>query len=105
MAVWFNLWPFGLFTPFWYVWTKKNLATLVWRHVYQKFCPRRKFLAQAETFLPSLNFKRSLYHTQVKKYYGGMKQNDMKRSKMITWSQSYDCDLQFQRCKNLQRHG
>jgi hypothetical protein len=41
MTVWnilrpfcFNLWPFGIvcghlvFFPFWYVWTKKNLATL-----------------------------------------------------------------------------
>jgi hypothetical protein len=34
-VIWYNLWPFGIvcghfvyFFPFWYVWTKKNLATL-----------------------------------------------------------------------------
>jgi phosphotransferase system glucose/maltose/N-acetylglucosamine-specific IIC component len=33
-AIWYNLWPFGIFCgylvffTFWYVWTKKNLATL-----------------------------------------------------------------------------
>jgi hypothetical protein len=38
MAVWYNLWPSGIvcghllyFFPIWYVWTKKNLATLVSR--------------------------------------------------------------------------
>jgi hypothetical protein len=38
MAIWYNLWLFGIacgrwlyFFPFWYVWTKKNLATLVVR--------------------------------------------------------------------------
>jgi hypothetical protein len=44
MAIWYNLWPFGIiyvqlvcivcshllyFFPIWYVWTKKNLATLM----------------------------------------------------------------------------
>jgi hypothetical protein len=36
MAIWcyllqfgIVLWSFGIFFPFWYVWTKKNLATLV----------------------------------------------------------------------------
>jgi hypothetical protein len=35
-AIWYNLWPFGIvcgplecFSPFWYVWTKKDLATLI----------------------------------------------------------------------------
>jgi hypothetical protein len=35
MAIWYNLWPFGIvcgplvyFFPISYVWTKKNLATL-----------------------------------------------------------------------------
>jgi hypothetical protein len=27
-AVWYSLWSLGIFFPFWYVWTKKNLATL-----------------------------------------------------------------------------
>jgi hypothetical protein len=31
--VWYNVWPFGIvcgiFFPFWYVWSKKNLATLL----------------------------------------------------------------------------
>jgi hypothetical protein len=31
MAVWCSLWSFGIFFPFWYVWTKKNLATMVCR--------------------------------------------------------------------------
>jgi hypothetical protein len=34
-TIWYNLWPlglgslwtFGTFSPIWYVWTKKNLAT------------------------------------------------------------------------------
>jgi hypothetical protein len=29
MAVWYSLWSFGIFFPFWYVWTKENLATLL----------------------------------------------------------------------------
>jgi hypothetical protein len=29
MAVWYSLWSFGIFFPFWYVWTMKNLATLI----------------------------------------------------------------------------
>jgi hypothetical protein len=29
MAVWYSLWSFGIFFQFWYVWTKKNLATLL----------------------------------------------------------------------------
>jgi hypothetical protein len=28
MAVWYSLWTLVIFFPFWYVWTKKNLATL-----------------------------------------------------------------------------
>jgi hypothetical protein len=47
MAIWYNLWPFGIacghfvyFFPFWYVWTKKNLATLLMatKNVKQSFC-------------------------------------------------------------------
>jgi hypothetical protein len=30
LAVWYSLWSFGIFFPIWYVWTKKNRATLVW---------------------------------------------------------------------------
>jgi hypothetical protein len=30
MAVWYNLWSFGIFFTFWFVWTTKNLATLIW---------------------------------------------------------------------------
>jgi hypothetical protein len=30
MTVWYRLWSFGILFPFWYVWTKKNLATLTW---------------------------------------------------------------------------
>jgi hypothetical protein len=29
MVRWYSLWSFGIFFPFWYVSTKKNLATLV----------------------------------------------------------------------------
>jgi hypothetical protein len=29
MAVWYCLWSFGIFSPIWNVWTKKNLATLL----------------------------------------------------------------------------
>jgi hypothetical protein len=28
MAFWYSLWSFGTFFTFWYVWTKKDLATL-----------------------------------------------------------------------------
>jgi hypothetical protein len=31
MAVWYSLWSLGIFFLFWYVWTKKNLATLLQR--------------------------------------------------------------------------
>jgi hypothetical protein len=30
MAVWYSLGSFGIFFPFWYVWSKKNLATLMY---------------------------------------------------------------------------
>jgi hypothetical protein len=37
MATWYNVGPFGVvcgpleyFFPFWYLWTIKNLATLLW---------------------------------------------------------------------------
>jgi hypothetical protein len=29
MAVWYGLFPYGMLLPFWYVWTMKNLATLL----------------------------------------------------------------------------
>jgi hypothetical protein len=29
MAVWYGLWSFGIFFPIWYIWTKKNLATMI----------------------------------------------------------------------------
>jgi hypothetical protein len=29
MAVWYSLWSFVPLFPFWYVWTKKDLATLI----------------------------------------------------------------------------
>jgi hypothetical protein len=32
MAFWYTLWSFGIFLPFWHVWTEKNLATLATRH-------------------------------------------------------------------------
>jgi hypothetical protein len=28
MAIWYSLWSFVIFFPIWYVWTKRNLATL-----------------------------------------------------------------------------
>jgi hypothetical protein len=33
MAGWYSLWSFGIFFPFWYDWTKKNLATMVGTHI------------------------------------------------------------------------
>jgi hypothetical protein len=49
MDIWYNVWPFGfclwsfgIFFPFWYVWTKKNLAFLWTRSVgwFCSFFPR-----------------------------------------------------------------
>jgi hypothetical protein len=45
MAVWYSLWSFGIF---WYVWTTKNLATLV-----------------VNLFLRRASFKQHLRHTYV----------------------------------------
>jgi hypothetical protein len=42
MAVWYTLWPFGRLFPFWYVWTKTNLATLI-----GKSCAQAAALANA----------------------------------------------------------
>jgi hypothetical protein len=28
LVVWYSLYPFGIFFPVWYVWTKKNLVPL-----------------------------------------------------------------------------
>jgi hypothetical protein len=36
MAIWYNFWPFGIFFPFWYVWIKKNLATLFQESLLKK---------------------------------------------------------------------
>jgi hypothetical protein len=36
MAIWCSLWSFGIFFPFWYFWTKKNLATLA-QAMFSKF--------------------------------------------------------------------
>jgi hypothetical protein len=33
MAIWYSLWSFSILFPFWYVWTKKNLAALVFRAI------------------------------------------------------------------------
>jgi hypothetical protein len=38
MAVWYSLWSVGIFISFWYVWTKKNLATLKSKDIAHKFC-------------------------------------------------------------------
>jgi hypothetical protein len=49
MAVSYSLWSFGIFFPFWYVWTKKHLATLV-------TLLKRSFCDQVETcFYPCLS--------------------------------------------------
>jgi hypothetical protein len=41
--VWYSLWSFGTFFPFWYVWNTKNLATLaltqIRRHNNKKTFP------------------------------------------------------------------
>jgi hypothetical protein len=29
MNVWYSLWSFGIFFPFWYAWRKTNLVTLM----------------------------------------------------------------------------
>jgi hypothetical protein len=39
MAVWYNVWSFGIFFLFWYVRAKKNLATLVRCHQKTFFGP------------------------------------------------------------------
>jgi hypothetical protein len=35
MAIWYSLHSFGIFFPFWYVSTKKNLATLLFVRLKQ----------------------------------------------------------------------
>jgi hypothetical protein len=48
MAIWYSLYSFGIFFPFWYVWTKKNLATLDFVHGHLWKCPlfRRHLYSQ-----------------------------------------------------------
>jgi hypothetical protein len=36
MAIWYSLWSFGIFFPFWYIWTEKNLATLIRNETKQR---------------------------------------------------------------------
>jgi hypothetical protein len=58
-ALWYNLWPFGIgslwsfsiFFPFWYVWTKKNLATLNWLQVLSVVKDKMLFFAIFEASL------------------------------------------------------
>jgi hypothetical protein len=42
MAVWYmyvpSLWSIGIFFAFWYVWTKKNLATLTYNYLSKQDC-------------------------------------------------------------------
>jgi hypothetical protein len=35
MDVWYSWWSFGIYFPFWYVWTKKNLATQHCSHAFK----------------------------------------------------------------------
>jgi hypothetical protein len=43
MAVWYSLWSFGIFFPFWYVCIKKNLATMYQTRQENKLCCTRRF--------------------------------------------------------------
>jgi hypothetical protein len=44
MAIWYSLWSFGIFSQFWYVCTKKNMATPLtsnsnaYHHRKQQYC-------------------------------------------------------------------
>jgi hypothetical protein len=42
-AIWYSLWPFGVFFPFWYVWTEKNLATLLLKRTSSIRDKKRKY--------------------------------------------------------------
>jgi hypothetical protein len=48
MAVWFSLRSFGVIFPIWYVWTKKNLATLA-RGQFFNYAPRCEIWLQQWT--------------------------------------------------------
>jgi hypothetical protein len=69
MVIWYNLWPFGIvcghllyFFPFWYVWTKKNLATLTLNRtvccaVTDRYCRlKRTFSEPFSCFSIAINF-------------------------------------------------
>jgi hypothetical protein len=45
MAVWYSLWSFGIFFPLWYVWTKKNLATLFSSAFLKRLTRQEQFAA------------------------------------------------------------
>jgi hypothetical protein len=51
VVVWYSLWSFGIFLPFWYVWTKKNLASQMYT-----LDPRMSDLAEGLAFLSLLLF-------------------------------------------------
>jgi hypothetical protein len=50
MVVLYRLWPFGIFFPFWYVWTKKNLAAMIpCKNIIQQSLNRGKGGVEAVT--------------------------------------------------------
>jgi hypothetical protein len=50
MAFRFSLWLFGIFFQIWYVWTKKNLATLVSTRVFETSLQTTIFLRPVTIF-------------------------------------------------------
>jgi hypothetical protein len=58
MAVWYNLWPFVYFFPFWFVWTQKNQATLDRAEVNEIFI--NPFI-----LLPQVLYQTERYHTST----------------------------------------
>jgi hypothetical protein len=48
MDVWYSLRSFGIVFPCWYVWTKKNLATLLHERTVMKTHVRRQFVQNLE---------------------------------------------------------
>jgi hypothetical protein len=76
LAVWYSLRSFGIFFPFWYVWTKKNLATLRGHpdcHLGRK------------TRAPEVRQKVATPETSLKKCFG---HDETSCKKRVSWNSS-----------------
>jgi hypothetical protein len=57
MAVWYSLWSFGILFPFWHVWTRKKLVTLLQVSGIDQGCQMVYLLTKNSIFWSAMKWK------------------------------------------------